>query len=145
MFGCELTQVEYEFLETGLLRLQDINFASNQAVIESSSFAELDRIGNLLAKWNQLFIEIGGHTDSQGTDEHNLQLSADRAKAVLQYLLDHFPSLDEVQLTTNGYGETQSIADNSTIAGRGENRRVEFRILSDNELRREKDAEWLNK
>jgi outer membrane protein OmpA-like peptidoglycan-associated protein len=145
MFGCELTQVEYEFLETGLLRLQDINFASNQAVIESSSFSELDRIGNLLAKWNQLYIEIGGHTDSQGSDDHNLQLSSQRATAVQQYLLEHFPSLDEVQLAPQGYGEMESIADNSTVAGRAENRRVEFRILSGNELRREKDAEWLNK
>jgi OOP family OmpA-OmpF porin len=145
MFGCELTQVEYEFLETGLLRLQDIKFASNQAIIESSSFSELDRIGNLLAKWNQLSIEIGGHTDAQGSDEHNLQLSANRALAVQQYLLEHFPSLDAVQLTTKGYGETVSIADNSSAAGRAENRRVEFRIISDNELRREKDAEWLNK
>ena len=141
--GCPLTQVEYEFLETGLLRLQDINFASNQAVLKESSFAELDRIGNLLAKWNELTIEIGGHTDGQGTELHNQQLSEERAEAVRVYLLKHFPTLNADQLSSRGYGESQPIADNDTREGRSLNRRVEFRIISDGELKRVRMANWL--
>ncbi|MBC8478250.1 MAG: OmpA family protein [Candidatus Delongbacteria bacterium] len=145
MFGCQLSQVEFEFLETGLLSLQDVKFASNQAIIMESSFPELDRIGNLLAKWNELDIEIGGHTDAQGADEHNLLLSEQRAGAVRQYLLEHFPALDAQQLTASGYGESLPVADNGTVTGRAENRRVEFRIINDGELRREKGANWLDR
>ena len=73
-------------------------------------------------------IEIGGHTDSQGREEMNLNLSKARAEAVLTALRGARVKLKS--LTAEGYGETQPIADNSTEEGREANRRIEFRLLT---------------
>jgi len=73
-------------------------------------------------------IKISGHTDSQGREEMNLNLSKARAEAVLTALRGARVKLKS--LTAEGYGETQPIADNSTEEGREANRRIEFRLLT---------------
>jgi len=84
----------------------------------------------VLMKFPGLEVEIGGHTDSSGSEEKNKELSEQRAQAVLNYLRVKFPSLDTSKYTTFGYGESQPIADNSTPEGKAENRRVEFKALN---------------
>ena len=74
-----------------------------------------------------LRIEIEGHTDNQGTDEYNLELSMKRAQAVYNYLLEHGISAD--RLTYKGYGESKPVSPNDTEEGRALNRRTEIRIM----------------
>jgi outer membrane protein OmpA-like peptidoglycan-associated protein len=137
--GCpiQVTEKETELLETGMIRLQNINFDSGTATLKPESYPSLDEVGNILKKWPALRIEIGGHTDSQGSEEFNQKLSEDRAKAVLNYLLDKFPALNPEQITSVGYGETKPIAPNDTAFNRAKNRRVEFRVLNKEALRKE--------
>ena len=75
-----------------------------------------------------LVIEIGGHTDALGSDEYNRSLSDDRANAVRTYLLEH--GIAEERVTAVGYGESVPVDTNETEEGRAQNRRVEFKILS---------------
>ncbi|MBZ5713094.1 OmpA family protein [Nannocystis pusilla] len=73
-------------------------------------------------------IAIEGHTSSEGTDKHNLKLSDQRAKAVMNYLVTK-GELPKEMFTAKGYGETRLIADESTEEGKEKNRRVEFNIV----------------
>ena len=137
--GCPivLTEKETELLDTGMIRLQDVNFDSAKSTIKPQSHAVLDEVGEILARWPELRIEIGGHTDSQGTEEYNQTLSDARAAAVREYLLGKFAMLKADQLTSAGYGELSPIAPNDTALDRAKNRRVEFKVLNTEALRRE--------
>jgi outer membrane protein OmpA-like peptidoglycan-associated protein len=73
-------------------------------------------------------IEIGGHTDSEGSETHNNQLSQNRAKAVYDYLISN--GVKAERLTYKGYGETMPISSNDTPEGRANNRRTEFKVIS---------------
>jgi outer membrane protein OmpA-like peptidoglycan-associated protein len=73
-------------------------------------------------------LELAGHTDSDGDDSSNLTLSQKRADAVLNYLLSK--GVDADRLTAVGYGETRPIDTNDTDAGKQNNRRTEFQILT---------------
>ena len=75
-----------------------------------------------------LKIELGGHTDNQGSEEYNQKLSLDRAKTVYEYLITK--GISSNRLTYKGYGKTKPIATNDTEEGRAENRRTEFKIIS---------------
>jgi OOP family OmpA-OmpF porin len=136
--GCpiEITETEIQLLDTGMIRSTAIRFESGKANLQAESFAELDEIGRTLANWPELRIEIGGHTDSQGSEAYNKKLSERRAQAVLDYLTLHFPNIRVGQYTIAGYGESQPIATNDTAQGRAQNRRVEFKVLNMDELKR---------
>ena len=73
-------------------------------------------------------MEISGHTDSRGGADFNRELSARRAEAVKSYLVGKGIKSD--RLTSIGYGMDRPIASNKTDAGRGRNRRTEFRLIS---------------
>ena len=75
-----------------------------------------------------LKIELGSHTDSKGSDEYNQKLSQSRSQSVVSYLITKQILAD--RLVPKGYGETVPVATNETEAGRQENRRTEFKILS---------------
>lgn len=106
--------------------LKNIFFDFNQSELKPESYVELDRLVDYL-NHNHVRIEIGGHTDDQGSDEYNDRLSQSRAKAVYDYLIGHRIAAD--RLTYVGYGKRKPIADNATEEGRAENRRTEFRII----------------
>lgn len=74
---------------------------------------------------NTLKIQIDGHTDSQGNDQYNQQLSEKRAAAVVELLVSKY-QIPQTQLLFKGYGESQPVGDNTTEAGRAKNRRVEL-------------------
>ena len=94
--------------------------------MESSSYDYLDKLYEVLVKKPQYKLHIAGHTDNTGSEEENLMLGQKRADAVKEYLQDK--GIDPSRITTVSYGESQSIADNSTEEGRKINRRVEFVI-----------------
>jgi len=138
--GCPIvvSDKETQLLETGMIRLQNINFEVGRSRILPESGPILDEVGNILARWPELKIEIGGHTDSQGSAAKNMQLSRERAGAVRAYLMNKFPELDPAQFSTAGYGATRPISSNTTALGRSKNRRVEFKVLNKEALKREK-------
>jgi OOP family OmpA-OmpF porin len=137
--GCpiEVNEKETQLLDTGMIRLDNVQFESAKWDIKPESFAVLDEVGGILSQWPQLQIEIGGHTDARGTDKYNQELSDKRAHAVMEYLTSKFSSLNANQYTAKGYGESKPIADNSNEIGRAQNRRVEFKVLNRETLRKE--------
>ncbi len=108
--------------------LRNIFFKTNSYELLHESIAELEFLKEFLTNNPDVKIEIGGHTDNVGTEEHNLQLSEKRALAVYQYLVDHGIPVD--RLSFHGYGWSQPVDSNETSAGRANNRRTEFRITS---------------
>jgi len=146
-FGCpiKVSETETKFLDTGLISTSAINFKFNKAEVTPESYPVLDEIGEILVKWPELKVEIGGHTDSKGSESYNMKLSGERADAVKAYLVKKFPSLNTGNLTTKGYGEGSPIASNDTEEGRAKNRRVEFKVLNPEELKRETETQHYKK
>ncbi|HEX2957215.1 MAG TPA: OmpA family protein, partial [Chitinispirillaceae bacterium] len=130
--GCPDTLIRPTEKETVKLntQLRSINFKSGSAELISSSFAALDYIVGFLNQYPHLRYEIQGHTDSQGSDDFNLLLSAARAGTVRKYLLSK--GVPEASVIAIGYGETVPVDDNNTAKGRALNRRVQFRIIETN-------------
>jgi len=126
----EVRQRETELLDTGMIRLQDIKFATDQSTILPESRPSLDVVGEVLSKWPQLKIEIGGYCDARGTAEYNLALSGRRVTAVRRYLLEHFTKLEAAQLVAKGYGESNPLVPNTSPANMAKNRRAEFKVLN---------------
>ena len=85
-----------------------------------------DQVADVLKEYNQTYIDVYGHTDSNGSDAYNQTLSERRASAVAGYLTTH--GVQSARIGTRGFGETQPIASNDTEAGRAQNRRVEIVI-----------------
>ena len=137
--GCpiEVTETETELLDTGMIRLEDVRFETGKAALRPEAFPSLDVVGQVLSKWPDLKIEIGGHTDSRGTTAYNQRLSEARVGAVLDYLLQKFPDLKREQYTLHGYGESKPLVANSSPLNMSKNRRVEFKVLNRDVLRRE--------
>ena len=108
--------------------IKGIKFKLGSAVLTRSSYKVLDEAVKVLAEYQTVRLEIQGHTDSTGSDENNLNLSERRAASVRQYLTSKGVADD--RLESKGYGETTPIADNNTPQGRAQNRRVEFKLLS---------------
>ena len=82
----------------------------------------------MLKEFPDVRVEISGHTDTDGDRDHNLDLSARRAEAVKRYLVD--AGIDGARLQTRGAGPDEPIADNATKAGKAQNRRIEFKLIS---------------
>jgi outer membrane protein OmpA-like peptidoglycan-associated protein len=137
--GCpiEYIEKETELLDTGMIRLQNVNFETAKADILPESLPVLDVVGQVLRKWPELRIEIGGHTDSRGADKYNQRLSEARARSVLTYLTQKFPDLKPEQFTPKGYGESRPLVPNTSDLNMAKNRRVEFVVLNRDVLRRE--------
>lgn len=108
--------------------LRNVFFDFDQSVLKKESYVELDKLVDYLNQTKSIKIELGGHTDNQGSAEYNEKLSLDRAKTVYDYLISKGISAE--RLTFKGYGMSKPIASNDTEEGRGENRRTEFKIIS---------------
>lgn len=111
----------------GFLTAHKINFEPGAAQITRDAADTLDKIAERMKDCADFEMEIGGHTDSQGREEMNLDLSQKRAEAVIAALMSR--RVLTGNLTAVGYGETLPIADNDTEAGREANRRIEVRLL----------------
>ncbi len=111
-----------------LTNQRKITFEPGSTVLDGASRATVDLIAKAMGRCPEAEIEISGHTDSQGSEDMNLSLSKDRADAVLQAL--QLRRVEVKTLVAQGYGETQPIATNDTAAGREDNRRIEFRLIT---------------
>ena len=110
-----------------VIRLNNVFFDLNLAVLRPESFPELDRVIKLMRENKEINIAVSGHTDNIGSDEKNLQLSIDRATAVATYIKQG--GIDVERVTASGFGKTKPVATNDTEEGRQQNRRVEFSIV----------------
>jgi len=108
--------------------LHNIFFETDKFDLKPESTAELDKLTEFLKNTPSLKIEISGHTDNVGTDQHNVELSQNRANAVFNYLAMH--GIDKDRLIAKGYGKSVPIDTNDAPAGRANNRRTEFKVLS---------------
>lgn len=109
---------------SSIFAFNPIKFASGSAVIEQDSFAPLDEAAGMLTANQNIAVVVEGHTDNEGDAGSNQILSQQRAEAVVTYLVSQ--GVDEAQLTAEGFGAENPIADNGTAEGRAENRRIEF-------------------
>ncbi|WP_372612465.1 OmpA family protein [Aquicoccus sp.] len=105
-----------------------ISFEPGSDTIDTGARETLDEIADILKECGPIHLEIAGHTDSQGREVMNQQLSQARAQSVLNGLRER--RVLTSTFSAVGYGETQPIADNDTEEGREANRRIEFRIAS---------------
>ena len=139
--GCpiEVSMREVQLLDTGSIRLQNIQFDSGRSSVKPASYALLDSVGVVLVSYPTLQIEIGGHTDNTGDPQRNQTLSEARASAVLTYLEQKFPLLSPTQFAAKGYGPSVPVAPNSTALGRSRNRRVEFKVTNMGALKIERE------
>jgi OmpA-OmpF porin, OOP family len=113
--------------EGQIIRVNNIYFKANKAFLMTESFSELDRVAKFLNDNPGIHVEIGGHTNGlPGTDFANT-LSDARAKRVYDYLIES--GISTSRLSFKGYGKTKPVTDNSTLAGRKKNQRVELKII----------------
>ena len=116
----------YDVLEKeGRVSTQGIYFATNSDRIRPETTPTLKEIGDMLKGHSDLRLSIEGHTDSDGDDAYNKELSERRAAAVKSYLVESF-GVDASRLETAGHGESKPVADNATPEGKQPNRRVEL-------------------
>lgn len=109
----------------GKIDLYGVYFDTDKDSLKPESDAVLNQVLGLLKQYPQLHLVIAGHTDAQGSDEHNLDLSNRRAQSVVAWLVGHGIAADRLQ--AEGHGESQPVASNDTPEGRALNRRVELR------------------
>ncbi len=116
--GCKL-------IET--LTLKAVTFSSSSNVLKGNSTATLDEVAVTLKRHPDMIIEVAGYSDSQGSGPMNNVLSTNRANSVVNYLISK--GVPAANLQAKGYGMNSPIADNSSAAGRAQNRRVELHVV----------------
>ena len=119
--------VELEKVKPGTFVLENIFFEVNKSELKNSSIVELEKVLKLLQITPSLKIEISGHTDNDGDDDFNLDLSNNRAKSVVIWLIEN--GISESRLSFKGYGETRPIVKNNTAENKAKNRRTELTII----------------
>ncbi len=119
--------IKYE--PSKLITLDNVYFDTDKATIKPESYEQLNELANLLKEKKGMEIEIAGHTDNTGSEEHNKDLSQQRADAIRNYLIKKGANPDHI--TAVGYGAEQPIAPNITPEGKAQNRRIEVRITKE--------------
>jgi len=102
----------------------NLKFAIGKSYLSSKQLANLDAVVAVLAKYTNVSLAIGGHTDNTGAEKLNSKLSINRAKVVAKYLVKK--GVDAKRISTSGFGFANPAADNKTKVGRAQNRRAEL-------------------
>jgi outer membrane protein OmpA-like peptidoglycan-associated protein len=105
----------------------DFLFAVNSSTLLAGAYDEINRVADVLNRYPQTNIVISGHTDSTGSEQYNQRLSERRADSVKNALVGM--GVDPYRMTTVGFGKSKPIASNANESGRQLNRRVELRII----------------
>jgi outer membrane protein OmpA-like peptidoglycan-associated protein len=107
-----------------IVNMSDVLFDFNKYTLKPEAREKLAKVSGILLAYPDLKLQVEGYTDNIGTDEYNQKLSEQRAGGVRDYLVSQ--SVVDANVTAKGYGKNSPVADNSTNAGRAENRRVEL-------------------
>jgi len=110
----------------GVFVLENIFFDVNKADLKPNSITELNKLKKILEENVSMRIELGGHTDSDGNDANNQVLSENRAKAVVNWLVEK--GIANTRLSYKGYGETVPLVENNSPENKAKNRRTEVKI-----------------
>lgn len=110
-----------------ILRLVGLTFESGSAEIRPENFSLLTKVQRVIREFPESTITVEGHTDSQGNEAMNQELSRRRAIAVREYILSNMP-ISADRITAVGYGESRPVAPNDTEAGRAMNRRIDITL-----------------
>jgi outer membrane protein OmpA-like peptidoglycan-associated protein len=113
--------------EGDIVKLDKVYFETNSSYVKTESFAQLDKLAQVIKASPDMQVRILGHTDYIASDTYNMWLSERRAKHVADYLISR--GVPSANVSSAGYGKRSPIADNATEAGRALNRRVEIQIL----------------
>jgi OOP family OmpA-OmpF porin len=100
-----------------------VNFGFDSTVVQEQYFSDLAELAAFLKRFEDVYVDIEGHTDSVGPEDYNMSLSQRRAQAVVDLLVNEH-GIAPQRLTAVGFGESQPVASNDTAEGRAENRRV---------------------
>ena len=114
-----------------IVNMSDVLFATNQYTLKPDAQIKLAKVSGILLTYPNIKVQVEGYTDNTGSDGYNLTLSQHRATAVQAFLIAQGVSPENI--TSQGYGEADPVADNSTSAGRSQNRRVEM-VISGNSI-----------
>ncbi|MBK7409330.1 MAG: OmpA family protein [Saprospirales bacterium] len=124
-----LTELDAKNLRIGqTIQIENLYFEADSSKIKDESFAVLNEIYDFLDANPDVVVEIGGHTNGNPPHDYCDRLSADRAKAVADFLASRGIPRNRIQY--RGYGKRQPISSNATAEGRRRNQRVEIKILS---------------
>ncbi len=123
-----------EVTASAIVITEKIMFEVDKAVIQPQSFDLMNEITAVMKDNPRIKkISIEGHTDSDGSNRYNKKLSNKRAAAVVAYLEEH--GIDASRLTSVGHGEENPLVENDTAGGKEKNRRVEFIIVEQDEMK----------
>lgn len=125
---CEPAELAEKIEAGSTIQLRNVFFQSGEATLYGESDFQLNALLRIMQSNPDMRIEVRGYTDNVGKDADNLALSNDRARAVIQWLQAAEISAD--RLSSKGFGATDFVDTNSTEAGRANNRRVTFYIIS---------------
>lgn len=112
----------------GLIMPGNITFDTNKSAIKPNFYSTLNKVAQVLAEDNKSAILVTGYTDNTGNDSINIPLSQARAQAVASYIASQ--GVSTTRINAQGQGAANPIADNSTAAGREQNRRVEISVYA---------------
>lgn len=105
----------------------NVTFGTDRDEIRPAFYEVLNSVALVLEEFNKTIVNVEGHTDSDGSEAYNLDLSNRRAEAVANYLSAQ--RVDPRRLRVTGYGESRPISSNQTAQGKADNRRVEIRLV----------------
>lgn len=109
--------------------LGNVTFETAKATLQATSYRYLDDVIAVLKQYANTHIIIEGHTDNEGEDDVNLELSKQRAETIRTYFIQK--GIKAERMSTSGYGETRPIESNDTAEGRQQNRRVEIHFIKE--------------
>ncbi len=107
-----------------IMNMSDVLFDFNKFTLKPEAREKLAKVSGILLAYPNLQLQVEGYTDNVGSDEYNQKLSEERANAVRDYFIAQ--SVPQNNIGARGYGKSDPIADNSTNAGRAQNRRVQL-------------------
>ncbi|MDZ4261570.1 MAG: OmpA family protein, partial [Pseudomonadota bacterium] len=119
----------YRQLQNVLISAHGFSFPSGQSEIQADNFPLMNKIVDAIKTFPNARIEVGGHTDSSGSDAANQKLSEARAAKVAKFLKE-VGGIAADRVSSRGFGEAKPVASNETGEGRAENRRVEIKIVN---------------
>jgi outer membrane protein OmpA-like peptidoglycan-associated protein len=114
-----------------IVNMSDVLFAFNKYNLKPDAREKLAKVSGILQAYPDLKMQVEGYTDNIGSEEYNQKLSEERANTVRDYLVSQ--GVSDNNITAQGYGKSHAIAENSTAAGRAQNRRVEL-VVSGNAI-----------
>lgn len=105
----------------------NITFDTDRADVRPDFYEVLNSVAIVLKEFNQTLVDVNGHTDSDGSEAYNMELSQRRASAVADYLIAQ--QLNPQRFAVEGFGESEPVVSNASAAGKAQNRRVEIEIV----------------